>query len=1195
NSTTSTDILESNSTKNELEHKIILPNATESWKFDSYVNGSHFVGNVYVEEESGLMLNGDSYVTNDGDSTNSLSNLTITAWVKPYYSNGSSEFTIVSKERTFELIINNKIDPQHVAKFSIFDGIQWHSVETSTTLGESWSHLAATFNGTKLSVYTNGTLSNEKSTTNTITLTTDGQFEPKTTELISSTSDIVVGASLDNSRSVDDASKKFSGEIYDVNIFDVYLTAAQIAELYNSSFPFILENSNSTNTVEIIEDIPTEELKTIDLLEEISSIGLDNATNTDNISNNTIYNTGIEFNKTQSFVTIKEQELNKDLNQLTISAFIKPNYTAGSAEFTVLSKENSFVLSLNHILSPEHVVKFSVFDGISWTEVVGSSKIENWSHLIAIINDTRISLYVNGTLEGSTQLSEPIFISGDKLQLTTSDVMVSDSDLILGAYLSTTRGESKLSKYFSGLIDEVFIYKEALTESQIQEIYSHFIEQLEPKLELALLLPIELQNTTSTLSHNEIVIGTPVNWIQTIVLNETNENSIQVELPADAENIQAEMLASNDQSLEIPQANLEVTNSLLGPIDLIPLDIVTMEKIDDVLQDNEDTKYLMINESSSEYTLEFETPAPYTIEEDNSDEDMFNKTVTVTHDSALHYTDVQSYSEIPEDLVTEDSEFNLYWNINGTITNVTFDPRFQVEYIDTDDNGIADHIQWNVPQLSQQIFQIIASKKISSNVINVRISQGSDDAEQLDNGNMDLNDKSDLDIAENQIGLRFQNINIPQGSIITKAYIQFTTENDNENDDEEDGNDDKDNDKVKVCHIPPGNPGNAHTIKISKSALAAHLAHGDTKGACLNDDKDDDDHEENSASVIIFAENVDNAKTFSKTKSSDITTRNPTQTSVNWSIPEWKKQGDAGSAQRTPNISTLVQEVVNRKDWLKGNPLVFMLLINNHGNRDAFTYDGNPGKSPLLHIEFSSGQTLKLNGLIRDFKGSHPDFEYIIGDDDGIVKPLLGDGNNAEFDNPAYAHTDPTTTTTGKDNFNQWYKNFENINKCKEFDITLVPSRDGLFKFSDTTFFPIDGKLFGNEGRNHNYHFTYEMRGSFVSKAGQTIQVNGDDDVWIFVNHKLIYDGGGVLPARNSGVLHLDSFGLDLVDGTKYDIDIFFAERHTVQSVFEIETNINIIQKNLSCDAQEFKIRLLETLTLQDTSFNTDQTKQVTL
>src|SRR3989337_2410653 len=414
NYTTSTDIPENNSTENELEHKIILPNATESWKFDSYVNGSHFVGNVYVEEESGLMLDGDSYVTNEGNSTNSLSNLTITAWVKPYYSNGSSEFTIVSKERTFELIINNIIDPQQVAKFSIFDGIQWHSVETSTTLGESWSHLAATFNGTKLSIYTNGTLSNEKSTTNTITLTTDGQFDPKTPGLVASSSDVVVGASLDNSRSVDDVSKKFSGEIYDVNIFDVYLTAAQIAELYNSSFPFILENSNSTNTVEIIKNIPIGELKTIDLLEEISSIGFDHTTNTDNISNNTNYDTGLEFNGTENFVIINEEQLNGDLNQLTISAFVKPNYTTGSAEFTVLSKENSFVLSLNNILSPEHVPKFSVFDGISWTEVIGSTKIEEWSHLVAIINDTRISLYVNGTLEGSAQLSEPIFISGDK-------------------------------------------------------------------------------------------------------------------------------------------------------------------------------------------------------------------------------------------------------------------------------------------------------------------------------------------------------------------------------------------------------------------------------------------------------------------------------------------------------------------------------------------------------------------------------------------------------------------------------------------------------------------------------------------------------------------------------------------------------------------------------------------------------------
>jgi hypothetical protein len=40
------------------------------------------------------------------------------------------------------------------------------------------------------------------------------------------------------------------------------------------------------------------------------------------------------------------------------------------------------------------------------------------------------------------------------------------------------------------------------------------------------------------------------------------------------------------------------------------------------------------------------------------------------------------------------------------------------------------------------------------------------------------------------------------------------------------------NQKVEVCHVPPGNPGNAHTICIDESAVATHLAHGCTLGSC---------------------------------------------------------------------------------------------------------------------------------------------------------------------------------------------------------------------------------------------------------------------------------------------------------------------------------------------------------------------------
>lgn len=55
------------------------------------------------------------------------------------------------------------------------------------------------------------------------------------------------------------------------------------------------------------------------------------------------------------------------------------------------------------------------------------------------------------------------------------------------------------------------------------------------------------------------------------------------------------------------------------------------------------------------------------------------------------------------------------------------------------------------------------------------------------------------------------------------------------------------NGKVTICHIPPGNPGNAHTISVSPNAVDTHLRHGDHCGECMmttecetNEDCDDD-------------------------------------------------------------------------------------------------------------------------------------------------------------------------------------------------------------------------------------------------------------------------------------------------------------------------------------------------------------------
>jgi hypothetical protein len=37
---------------------------------------------------------------------------------------------------------------------------------------------------------------------------------------------------------------------------------------------------------------------------------------------------------------------------------------------------------------------------------------------------------------------------------------------------------------------------------------------------------------------------------------------------------------------------------------------------------------------------------------------------------------------------------------------------------------------------------------------------------------------------------------------------------------------------VTICHIPPGNPANAHTLTVGEPAVKAHLRHGDTLGSC---------------------------------------------------------------------------------------------------------------------------------------------------------------------------------------------------------------------------------------------------------------------------------------------------------------------------------------------------------------------------
>ena len=191
-----------------------------------------------------------------------------------------------------------------------------------------------------------------------------------------------------------------------------------------------------------------------------------------------------------------------------------------------------------------------------------------------------------------------------------------------------------------------------------------------------------------------------------------------------------------------------------------------------------------------------------------------------------------------------------------------------------------------------------------------------------------------------------------------------------------------------------------------------------------------------------------------------------------------------------------------------------------------------------------------LEARVRDFRDAHPDFEAAIGDDRGMVAELLGpDGK------PVYRG--PTPTTNGRERFDEWYRDVTGVNLGRDLALELRGSGDGLFAFSDTTFFPIDGELFGNEGRDHNFHFTLEAETRFVYEGGEVFRFRGDDDVFVFINGRLAIDLGGV-HATQEATVELDALteSHGLRRGERYPLKLFFAERHTSGSSFTVETTL---------------------------------------
>ena len=200
-------------------------------------------------------------------------------------------------------------------------------------------------------------------------------------------------------------------------------------------------------------------------------------------------------------------------------------------------------------------------------------------------------------------------------------------------------------------------------------------------------------------------------------------------------------------------------------------------------------------------------------------------------------------------------------------------------------------------------------------------------------------------------------------------------------------------------------------------------------------------------------------------------------------------------------------------------------------------------------------------------------------DDHAIVANQLGtDGT------PAYAGdpTNGTLTTHGNGQpgsaateFQSWYHDVAGQNLHVAYPLPIVQNTDGSYEYDsqqqgalyDSTdptqgrgFFPIDdgtpyATAFGDQGKPHNYSFTMEIHTVFTYMGGEYFNFRGDDDVYVFIDGKLVINLGGV-HGPEPAMVQVDTLGL--TKGQQYPLDFFSAERHVVGSNILFQTTLGL-------------------------------------
>jgi len=192
-----------------------------------------------------------------------------------------------------------------------------------------------------------------------------------------------------------------------------------------------------------------------------------------------------------------------------------------------------------------------------------------------------------------------------------------------------------------------------------------------------------------------------------------------------------------------------------------------------------------------------------------------------------------------------------------------------------------------------------------------------------------------------------------------------------------------------------------------------------------------------------------------------------------------------------------------------------------------------------------------------------PDFQFFsCGAESGLVKPTLVNTR------PAFNSVGSPPCITSKKSFYSWFRSAPGKNVPIRGALTMQNIGNNTYQYDNPYFFPLDGKGFNTDGfqsdqglDGHEHNFSFSMHAHWttaITDNSQYISVTGDDDIWIFVNNRLIVDLGGVHGSETGSYTFsaINLIGLGISLGQTVPFDVFVVDRHTLASDLKLTTNV---------------------------------------